>query len=686
MASTIQQPPLLYTITGPEDLLSDDDDITSYLNDVEDEEGTGSEVPLAAPLLSHAHSPKMGPEDLYTPNDVTAAGDGSGRRRSGSRFHSDVPPLNEPRRFWQLVVGALCCFAVSSSYAFNLYSGQLQSKYNFTQNQMTTITTLSDVVGGFTLPFGVIYDYYGAKPLFVIAMITFPLGAVMFGLTYADAITGSVPAFAVYACLQSLGTSMLDISAVMTLLSIFPANRGAVVAVMKTFSGMGSAILGAIHMAFFGTDSYSDTSRFFFLLASVTAVVSFLGFLFVEVPPYMIKGCEEGVLSEEERRVRRRYRKQYLRRKAPTARFAIGFTVLIALTIFLPVQGALSAFMNLSHASHVAFACIALGLFAFYPLMALPIKALDRKLQPLEVGSYSSGSCRVSRMSRLSRMTRESTDSTALAAELDYIAPQFQTTLVENLRTFRFWALLWTMFCLFGAQIIVIGNARFLFGALAGNALDEAFVALLVVIMGVGSGVGRILLSILEMVTQNRSAEDRIPITFALFVPTGLTVATIALLLLLPRNALPLPCFTMALANGCSAAAIVIVVRTIYAADVAKHYNCCMITGIAASVLMNRLLYGEWYTHQAAKRGSAVCFGKECVLMPLLVCFGMNLSAVFSSALIHWDYEKYCRKMLDMRKRRLRRAQSRSVCHANSNNNDDDDGGASIEAKTTVGS
>ncbi|KAH9578914.1 Nodulin-like [Trypanosoma melophagium] len=686
MASTIQQPPFMHTLLGPEGLMSDDDNegISLLHDDLEEEEEGVREVNTAQgespsdPLLALSVGSTLvdaqggaKPDKLYgkvEQNGVgvrgSAAGAGNDWRRSGNRQRRGLPPLSEPRRFWQLFVGILCCFAVSSTYAFNLYSGQMQAKYNFTQNQMTTITTIADAIGAITLPFSFLYDHYGAWPVFLTAMILFPLGGVLFGLTYANVIPGSLPAFSVYACMQSIGTSLLDICAVMTLLSIFPVNRGAVVAVMKTFSGMGSAIMGAIHLAFFSANDDNDTSRFFFFLAALGCVVSFLGLVFVEVPPYMIKGCEQNVLTDEERRLRRRMKRQYLRQKAPAARFGIGVVIVLILVVFLPTQGALSAYFDLDRKYHIAFACVALGLLALYPTMALPLKVLDRKVYLLDAGSIACSSSRVSRVSRASHFTRDSMDSTA-AGDIDLISPQYHTTVFENFRTMRFLALLWTLFCLFGAQIIIIGNMRFLFGALAGEPLDESFMALLVVLVGVGSGAGRILLSILEIVTQGRPAERRIPITFILFVPTGFTVLTLVLITLVTPKALPIPCFIMALANGCAAAAVVIVLRTIYAKDVAKHYNFCMLAGILASVLMNRFLYGEWYTHQAALQGGSLCYGKQCVLMPLLVSLGMNISAVASSVYIHWDYSKYCQEMLEVRDGRLRGGRRRSIFEDN---------------------
>ncbi|EAN96928.1 hypothetical protein C3747_68g166 [Trypanosoma cruzi] len=701
MAASIQQAALLCNTEGLEEMMEDGDETSSLLNhdlDEEEEEvvdGRTSGSSLHARLLGpelpvesvHLKG-DMGPENVCGEgNGIVAAGGGEVGRRSWRSFNPRLPPLSEPRRFWQLVVGALCCVAVSSSYTFNLYNGRIQSKYNFTQSQMTTISTIGDIVGVLILPLGAIYDHYGAQPIFLIALVLFPLGGIFFGLTFANAIEGSMAAFSLYVCMQSLGSSLLDLGSVMTMLSIFPANKGAVVAVMKTFCGMGSAILGAIHLAFFPSENDSDTSSFFYFLSVLAMLASFFGVVFVEVPPYMIRGCEKRVLTEAQRKERYRIRRQFLRQKAPTTRFAIGFTIVLILVFFLPVQGAISAYMELDNSYHVTFACVSVGLCAFYPMMALPWKVLDRKLPLPHTGSFSFGSGRASRLSRFSLLSRGTMDSTAAIRELDYIAPQYQTTLVQNLRTLRFWALLWLLFATSGAQIIIMGNMRFLFGALAGKPLGESFVALLVVITGVGSGLGRILLSVLEMMTQGRSAEERTPITFTLFVPSVLSVATLLLLLILPTNALPLPCFTIALVNGSAAAAIVIVLRTIFATDVAKHYNVCSFAGIAASLLMNRLVYGEWYTREADKQGGTLCYGRQCVLMPIIFSLVTNISGVIAAMYIHWDYSSYCRRMLEMRAQRLPNRVPHVADNSNSNVVDiqyDDGKGSLTEVKTVV--
>ncbi|KAH8605094.1 putative Nodulin like [Trypanosoma vivax] len=581
-------------------------------------------------------------------------------RPSARLTHFPTKRLSESGRFCRLVVAVLCCFVVSSYFSFNLYSGRLQSKYNFTQNQITTITSTSDLLSLLTLPFGSIYDDYGAWPVFLGAIVTYPLGSILYSLTFSDIIGGTLPGFAIYSTMLSVGTSLLDMGGVMTLLSIFPVSRGAVVAIMKAITGMGSAIIGLIHLAFFSMDGDAGAARFFIFLAVVGTFISLLCLVFLEVPPYIIKGKEEATITKEEKKSRARLRRLYLRQRPPPARFAVGFGIAIILAIFLPVQGILTVYMKLDHWYHVVFACVSIGLFVLYPLMALPDGMLERSHhRHSDSISGVESSCfghtgHVSRVqSFISQATSASLGSEALLRDLEYISPQYQTTVSEGLRTRQLWALLWTLFCIGGAEIVILSNVRFVLSALGEESLDDTFVALLVVLIGVGSGLGRISLSVIEMMIQKRPTDERTPITVVLFIPTAVITLSLVLLLILPSKLLPLPCFIIAFGSGCDAAAAVLVLRTIYAKDVAKHYNCTAIAGVAASILINRVVYGETYSHEAEKNGNPVCLNRDCVLLPLFVCLFLCSSSLLSALYVHIKYSQYCCKMLEIRKRHL---------------------------------
>ncbi|CCD15913.1 unnamed protein product [Trypanosoma congolense IL3000] len=154
-----------------------------------------------------------------------------------------------------------------------------------------------------------------------------------------------------------------------------------------------------------------------------------------------------------------------------------------------------------------------------------------------------------------------------------------------------------------------------------------------------------------EIWTQKRKAEDRIPITVALFVPSCCIITMLTLFLVLPKGVLPLPYSIAAVSNGFMAAAIALVARTMFAKDPAKHYNFCFLASILSIIFLNRLLYGEWYTRQAEKLGKSVCLDRVCVVMPLAFLLGLSFLAFITSTYVHFEYRALCNRALEERRR-----------------------------------
>lgn len=588
------------------------------------------------------------------------------------RYRSErTTTVSEPRRFLALSVGVLACICASTSYVYNLFSGRLQEKYNFTQKQMATITTLASIFGMVALPLGGVYDYYGPRPLFFISMLTFPLGALLFGLAFADAFDGSVVRFTICNTLLGIGTNMFDVGALMTVLSIFPSSRGAVIAVMKTFIGLGSAIFGAIQLGFFE----DDISLFFFFLALFVAVVGFLSFFLIRLPPYQLTGYDEKYLSESAKQRRLATKRAYFEQVPPARRFIVGFVIVAALILFLPVQSALVAFKDLSHTYKLVFAIVTIALVAVFPIVALPIRwlsggsaAIEERLRNatdeeddhvapvLTPSALQRMSARMSQRLASTRgsIVEEAVFHMPIVDESEHIAPQYQTAFVESVCTPQLWALAYSLFGIFGAQMVIIVNARFIYAAVAESSISEELATLLTVFNGVGSALGRILMSIFEVWTQKRPAEERIPLTVALFIPSTAVLLSSLLLLFAPKELLVVPFVLTALANGFSAATVVLVMRTLYAKDIANHYNFMSLASVAASILLNKLLYGEWYTREATQRGGTLCFGRSCIFVPFAVMSVIVFTTLFTDYYVHRCYGAYCRTVLDEHAQLLR--------------------------------
>lgn len=581
------------------------------------------------------------------------------RSSQAQRFRSTRPiTISEPKRFFMLLIGVYACICASTGYVYNLFSGRLQEKYDFTQKQMSVITTMSGVLCIVVFPLAGVYDYYGPRPLFMIGMIFFPIGGILFGLAFADAVGGSVARFTVFNALLGIGTSMFDIAGLMTILSVFPSSRGAVIAVMKTFIGLGSAIFGALQLGFFE----QDISGFFYFMSAFVAAVGLFCVLFMELPPYQLTGYEDTYLTEAEKAKRLATKRAYLEKVPSPRRFVIGFALVSVLIVFLPVQSAVVAYKKLGHPYKLGFAVATVAVMALYTVIAVPLRWLDvgsasivdqlpEEDEAAESAAAASGGRRMTASQRLSRRINSTRTSIAEQAifsavaidESAHIAPQYQTTFYESVCTLKLWALAYSLFCIFGTQMVIIVNARFVYAAASEVKMTQEVATLLTVFNGAGSAVGRIIMSIFEVWTQKRKPEERIPLTIALFIPSLIMLAASVLLLVVRTEWLLIPFGLTALGNGFSAASVVLVMRTLYAKDVANHYNCMSLASLVASVLLNQMLYGGWYTKEAAKQhNDNLCLGRQCIFVPFVVMSALLFTSLFSTLYVHLKYKAFC--------------------------------------------
>ncbi|KAF8281478.1 hypothetical protein TcBrA4_0090040 [Trypanosoma cruzi] len=174
----------------------------------------------------------------------------------------------------------------------------MQSRYDLTGRDISTISTVGLVVGYFLMPYGFIFDHFGPKPIFILSMVLFPLGALLFALSFRGTIEGSVVRLSVFNAILTLGCTLYDVVYMMTIMSHFPNSKGPVVAILKSYIGLGSAIVGSIQLAFF--DGRPD--HYFYFLMVLFFVTGAAGFFLVPLPSYHLTGYEEKHLASRKRR------------------------------------------------------------------------------------------------------------------------------------------------------------------------------------------------------------------------------------------------------------------------------------------------------------------------------------------------------------------------------------------------
>lgn len=219
-------------------------------------------------------------------NDASSLSSNSTKDEVHGAVHTldttDIQPINEFRRSAVLTAAVFAMICASTSYAFNLFSGSLQSKYSFDSRAMSTINSVSMVFTYFLVPYAYIQDYFGPLPIYIIPCTFFSLGALLMGLTFQGVIVGSVVKFTVFNALLSCGSQMFDSATIITCLSIFPTRRGWVIAISKTLMGLGSAIIGSIQLGFF----INSPANYFYFLIALVVLVGISIMLIIKHPSY----------------------------------------------------------------------------------------------------------------------------------------------------------------------------------------------------------------------------------------------------------------------------------------------------------------------------------------------------------------------------------------------------------------
>ncbi|KAF8292314.1 hypothetical protein TcBrA4_0075940 [Trypanosoma cruzi] len=67
---------------------------------------------------------------------------------------------------------------------------------------------------------------FGPKPIFILSMVLFPLGALLFALSFRGTIEGSVVRLSVFNAILTLGCTLYDVVYMMTIMSHFPNSKG----------------------------------------------------------------------------------------------------------------------------------------------------------------------------------------------------------------------------------------------------------------------------------------------------------------------------------------------------------------------------------------------------------------------------------------------------------------------------
>ncbi|CAD2222713.1 hypothetical protein AGDE_00861 [Angomonas deanei] len=278
--------------------------------------------------------------------------------------------INEYHRFALVVIGGLACVCTSFGAAWNVISGYMQELLNLSQTDLVNINLVGSVFTYFALPYAFLYDYAGPIPVSIISIVMFVLGSLLFSLAFGGQIRGSVVRLCVFNAIMKTGCILFDLVGNITVVSHFPTMRGPTIALLKSFVGIGGAVVSAVQLGFF--PELDDIKNFYYLLMVYATVMGLLELAFMRNPRYHLSGYEESYLTEEEKECRRATKAQYLRQEPPVWRFAIGYGVILLLVVYLPTQSACVQYMGLGDMHKRTFAVITVFFLLLITLVLIP--------------------------------------------------------------------------------------------------------------------------------------------------------------------------------------------------------------------------------------------------------------------------------------------------------------------------
>ncbi|CAJ1036382.1 Nodulin-like/Major Facilitator Superfamily, putative [Leishmania lindenbergi] len=576
--------------------------------------------------------------------------------------------IDEVKRFRALVCALFCSICVSLVFAFDLFSDQFQSRFNLSDGDLSTISTVGVVLCYFVIPYGVLYDHIGPLPLFVIAGVTGFIGCLGLGLIFDGKMKGNTATISVFYGFMNTCSGLFDAASIVTLVELFPRNRGPVIGLAKVMTGLGSSVISSTNRGFFS----NNISGFIYFIMALTVLVSVVGMLLIALPPYFVNWWRARNKTGEQIAALTSLKSIYAKKFVPVRRIAYGYVMVVCLVIFFATTAPILAYTKVSDGGKAVIGGITMVLCMSFWVMAMPIPWLggvnepleqqsstfddaegevlaveDRKpngltsVEPLETGNEPLGISPVSN----DDAARDQSLVDVEAVEDGPQDPRYGGTIWETLMRPDIWLILIAFVCQGALGTIVTYNGSTIYVARTGRPRTAELGSLYTAFIGVGSAVGRISMGLFEAYVQHQSPENRkVLVTIAL--PVAPAIATIAgiLILVLPGDALLFPYILVYFEEGIFNGVRALIFPCIFAGHHGILYNMSFCTNVIGVICFNRFLFGLIVDKEREKMGNTVeqgCTLRACVQTPIIVVTCTAALAAVLATVVHIRYARF---------------------------------------------
>ena len=275
----------------------------------------------------------------------------------------------EPARFAIVAVGVLVAINISTTYALGLITTQLRNQFGFNQGDITTISTIGMCCGYLSFPAGALYDYAGPSIVLALATAISASGMFLLSAIFSGHVEGTVVNVVIANCLLSMGCSWQDVASLMTSILHFPLDKGSVVAIQKTFMGLGATILSLYYQGLFN----EKFSEYTFYVGVMIITHGLLAVALVQLPGYHITRRRAKRSSDQEQEAAHTlFKTVYQHQPGEDRRFRIGFVLLLIVVLFFATVSFVEAYVDVSVRNKQALAAISLLLTFSFFAMSLP--------------------------------------------------------------------------------------------------------------------------------------------------------------------------------------------------------------------------------------------------------------------------------------------------------------------------
>eukprot|EP00750_Incisomonas_marina_P015573 INCI18378.1.p1 GENE.INCI18378.1~~INCI18378.1.p1 ORF type:complete len:275 (+),score=21.33 INCI18378.1:426-1250(+) len=194
----------------------------------------------------------------------------------------------DPR--WVAMIACIyAAMSTGTAYVFGVYSGALSATFNFTIDQLDTITMVGSFSGVLTFTGGIITDRCGAHVAILIGGLLMSTCFVlfwMFGTLIIDArpwVVGSpqqgpLIVFSALTFFTYFSSGCITGGVFAAVVRNFPGQKGSAVGLVKGFVGICGGLYTQMYVGFFGVpDDSNKTLRFQLVIASCVAVFAVCG-------------------------------------------------------------------------------------------------------------------------------------------------------------------------------------------------------------------------------------------------------------------------------------------------------------------------------------------------------------------------------------------------------------------------